>query len=63
MNLVNRVSKFLKEVKIEMKKVSWPNRQELIDSTIVVIVSVFMLAVFIGVCDYVISKFIRFILG
>jgi preprotein translocase subunit SecE len=63
MNIVAKFTKFLKEVKIEMKKVSWSTRRELIDSTIVVILAVLMLAVFIGICDFLISKFIRIIIG
>ncbi len=62
MNIVNKFVTFLKEVKIEMKKVSWSSRQELIDSTLVVILSVLILAVFIGTCDFFISKFIRAII-
>lgn len=36
----------------ELKKVSWTTRRELIDSTIVVVSSIFILAVIIGVLDY-----------
>ena len=52
-----------KATKIEMKKVSWSSRQELIDSTLVVIVSVLILALFIGLCDYFLSKFVRMLIG
>jgi len=59
---MNKIVKFVNEVKIELKKVSWSTRKELINSTIVVIVSVFILAVFIGICDLVWSNAINFIL-
>ena len=54
--MLNKVSKFLNEVKTEMGKVSWSTKKELIDSTWIVIVTVFLLAVFIGVIDFIISR-------
>ena len=54
--MLNKVGKFLNEVKTEMKKVSWSTKKELIDSTRIVIVTVFLLAVFIGIIDFVISR-------
>jgi len=62
MKIVDSVKKFLSEVKTEFKKVSWSDRNELIGSTGVVIVSVVILAVFIGVCDFVCAKFINVII-
>ena len=54
-----KIGKFVGQVKTEMKKVSWPSRAELISSTMVVIVSTLMLAVFIGLCDLVISRVVN----
>jgi preprotein translocase subunit SecE len=59
---MNKVTKFINEVKLELKKVSWSTRQELINSTVVVIVSVIILAIFIGICDLVWSNLINLIL-
>jgi len=59
---MNKALKFINEVKVELGKVSWSTRKELINSTIVVIVSVFVLAVFIALCDLVWSTAINFIL-
>ena len=42
---------FFEEVFAEMKKSTWPERKELVDSTVVVIVSVLMLSVFVGISD------------
>lgn len=47
---------FLKEVKSEMKKVSWPSRQEVIRLTLIVIVSSVIVAVYIGGLDFVFTK-------
>lgn len=53
--LWNKITKFLREVRSEMRKVSWPNRKELITYTIVVLVTVIFVAVFTGVVDVIIS--------
>jgi preprotein translocase subunit SecE len=43
---------FFGEVVNEIKKATWPEKQELIESTLVVIVSVVMLSGFVAVCDF-----------
>ena len=60
--IVQRVRSFVGEVKSEMDKVSWPSRSELVGSTAVVFVSVILLALFIGSCDYVLSKLIKILM-
>jgi len=51
MSLVARASEFLKEVRIEIPKVSWPSRRELRDSTIVVIVMTLIMAAIVAALD------------
>ena len=51
MSLMTRVTGFLKEVEVESRKVSWPTRNELRDSTIVVIFTVVLLTVFVYIVD------------
>jgi preprotein translocase subunit SecE len=53
---------FLKEVKIELKKVSWPGRKETIVSTYVVIIVCFIIAIFLGIVDLGFSKILKIIL-
>jgi len=60
--IVKRTTAFLKEVRVESTKVTWPTRKELKESTIVVVVSVTFIAVFIGVADRILSYVIDFIL-
>ncbi len=59
MNIFKKVNDFLKEVKIELTKVSWSTRQELASSTVVVITVTFIMAVFIGVIDIILSHILR----
>lgn len=46
---------YVKDVRVEMTKVSWPPRAELRESTIVVIVMVVIMMVFIGIVDRALS--------
>ncbi|MBN1871696.1 MAG: preprotein translocase subunit SecE [Candidatus Omnitrophica bacterium] len=60
--MANKITNFLREVKIELSKVTWSTRSELIASTIVVITSVIILTMFIALCDFVLVKVLNFIL-
>ena len=51
MSWMTQAREFIKEVRIESTKVSWPTRNELRDSTIVVIVTVLLVAAFVGLVD------------
>jgi preprotein translocase subunit SecE len=46
---------FYSDVRSEMKKVSWPGRQEVVGTTIVVVVAVFFFGLYLGLVDYVLS--------
>ncbi len=62
MLIFSRITKFITEVKVEMQKVSWSSRNELIGSTGVVIISTALLAVFIGIVDLILSRFVSILL-
>jgi preprotein translocase subunit SecE len=53
--VMDQLREFRKDVVSEFWKVSWPSRQELRDSTIVVIVTVIVVAAFIGIIDRVLA--------
>ncbi len=57
----NKIKQFFSEVISEMKKVSWPSRQELIGSTVVVITLVAILSLYIGAVDAAINKVLTLI--
>ena len=61
--MANKFFGFFNDVKLEMGKVSWSTRDELIGSTIVVIVSLAILSVFIGLCDVVLSSAVNLIMS
>jgi preprotein translocase subunit SecE len=55
MSWMSQAQEFVKEVRVEATRVSWPTRSELRDSTIVVIVTVLLVAVFIGIVDRILT--------
>ena len=61
-NIFNKTAQFLREVKVELKKVTWPSRKQTIGSTAVVIALVMLISLFLGVVDFGISSLIRIVL-
>jgi preprotein translocase subunit SecE len=59
MSLVARTAEFLREVRVEATKVSWPTRKELRDSTVVVIVMTLIMALIISILDQILSLGLR----
>ena len=55
MSWSGQIREFWKNVGVEITKVSWPTRDELRASTVVVIVTVLIVAAFIGVVDRVLN--------
>lgn len=54
-----RLRTFFREVRVELTKVTWPSRKELLTATAVVIVAVVIAAVYIGVFDFIWNIIIR----
>ena len=50
---------FLREVKTELKKVTWPTRKDTLSATAVVLVAVFIIGLFLGIVDSGLSSVIR----
>jgi preprotein translocase subunit SecE len=61
MKALNKITGFINEVKMELGKVSWSTREELIGSTSVVIVLTAILALFIFVVDSSLAKILSII--
>lgn len=56
-------AEFMREVRQEVSKVTWPTRKETTISTIMVLVMVLIAAVFFYVVDSVVGKLVSLILG
>lgn len=61
-DLWEKVRKYLREVMGELKKVSWPQRKEIIASTAVVILCTFIVAFFLGIVDAALQKVLGYLI-
>ncbi|HSW63709.1 MAG TPA: preprotein translocase subunit SecE [Dissulfurispiraceae bacterium] len=57
--IIGKIKAFFNEVKIEGKKVNYPQREELIGSTWVVIVTVFAMSFYLGGVDFILAKIVN----
>jgi preprotein translocase subunit SecE len=55
----NKIITFLKEVRLEMKKVNWPTRQETIRKTLIVIGISVAVAIFLGGLDFIFTTLLN----
>jgi preprotein translocase subunit SecE len=61
-NFVQKSIQFLREVKIELKKVTWPSRKQTMGSTVVVLILVGIISLFLGLVDFGLAKLVRTVL-
>jgi preprotein translocase subunit SecE len=54
--MLQKIREFFQEVSVELKKVSWPTRQQTVNATVVVIVVSFIVAFFLGIVDIVLAR-------
>ncbi len=60
--MIERIRQFLKEVRGEIKRITFPTKEETFNSTIVVIVVVVIVSVFLSLVDIGLTKAIKFII-
>jgi len=56
--MIKKIKDFFREVKIEIKKVVFPSRDELIGSTWVVIIVVLIISLYLGIVDFGLSRLV-----
>lgn len=61
--MIRKIGQFLSDAKAELKKVTWPARKQTMASTLVVIIIVFVMAIYFSIIDFGLAKLIKFILG
>jgi preprotein translocase subunit SecE len=59
--IIQSMGAYLGEVGVEFKKIAWPDRKELVDSTVVVITFIVILAIVVLCCDKTILFFLQMI--
>ena len=57
-----KARQFLQEVRMELKRVTWPSRKETIASTVVVIILVLIISLFLGIVDFGLSSLVGVVL-
>ncbi|TSC94040.1 MAG: preprotein translocase, SecE subunit [Parcubacteria group bacterium Licking1014_1] len=57
--LKQKIQNFLKEVYVELKKVNWLSRKEVLRYTLIVLVVSLVVAAFLGGLDYIFSEIIK----
>ena len=63
MKIINKIISYLKEVYAEMKRVDWPNKQAVYNSTKVVVVISLVLAGILAIIDTGLTEGLRYLLG
>jgi preprotein translocase subunit SecE len=61
--MVEKVKQFLREVAVELRKVSWPTRKETVNLTVAVIILMLLLGVFLAVVDTGLAKLVALVIG
>ena len=61
--MIQNISQYFNGVQIEMKKVTWLSKQEMMGSTIIVGVFSVFIAIFLFIVDFGVSQFISRLIG
>ena len=61
--MIQKISQYFNGVQIEMKKVTWLSKQEMMGSTIIVGVFAVLIAIFLFIADFGVSQFISRLIG
>lgn len=56
---MQKIKKFFTEVKTELLKVSWPSRNEISGSTLIIVIFSIITAIFIGLVDLIFADVIK----
>lgn len=56
MNIFKKTAKYLSESRLELKKVVWPTKAQVVSSTKIVLISTIVIAIVLGAVDFVLLK-------
>jgi len=62
-NIFSRLALFIRQVVVELRKVIWPTRNELIQYTIVVVFFILLMSAIVALYDFVFTRGVLFIFG
>jgi len=52
-NAFTRLREYFSDVRVEMRRVTWPGKQEIYGTTLLVILTTFLFAGYFGICDWI----------
>jgi preprotein translocase subunit SecE len=62
-SVFQKIAQFLREVRVETKKVTWPTRKETLASTAIVLITTFIIAFFLGGVDVLLTNIVEMLLS
>ncbi len=62
MEFLRNVQQFFRDVAAEFRRVNWPSRSEVAASTVVVLALVFVVALYLGLVDVILSRIVGVVL-
>ena len=57
-----RIRDYFAQVRVEMKRVTWPNKQEVYGTTVMVILTTFIFAFYFAICDWSFRNLVKRVL-
>lgn len=60
---MGQVAGFFSEVKVELSKVTWPTRQEVIKLTVLVLIISAIVGLYLGVLDFIFTKLVELLIS
>jgi preprotein translocase subunit SecE len=61
-NPVIKIREFFAEVVMELKKSAWPTRKELVDSTIIVVMTIIVMGIFVALADFIFLRIVSLLM-
>ena len=56
---VERITRYLREISLELSRVEWPTRRELMSMTLVVVIVLALTSLYLGLFDYVFTVLVK----
>lgn len=57
------IKKYIQQVVTELKKVTWPNKEQTINKTVLVVIVSAVAAIYIGALDYMLQQIMQFLIS
>ena len=61
--MIDRIKQYLRGVRAEFGKISWPSRAEVLSLTILVLAMVIVLTIYVGALDALFSRLLQYFIG